>query len=118
MAIALDMAAALMANGNSGFDMDEQGRGSCVGCCQIFIAYDPYLVGTREEIQDMLNKRGAAADSSHPEHEGGQVTCPGERTLAARERSMREGVTVDETIWRQVKAIAGGDLDAKDISGR
>ena len=118
MAIALDMAAALMANGNSGFDMDEQGRGSCVGCCQIFIAYDPYLFGTREEIQDMLNKRVAAADSSHPEHEGGQVTCPGERTLAARERSMREGVTVDETIWRQVKAIAGGDLDAKDFSGR
>ena len=66
----------------------------------------------------MLNKRVAAADSSHPEHEGGQVTCPGERTLSARERSMREGVTVDETIWRQVKAIAGRDLDAKDISGR
>ena len=31
---------------------------------------------------------------------------------------MREGVPVDETIWRQVMAMAEGDLDARDISGR
>ena len=57
MALALDMAAALMANGMSGTDMDIQAKGSCTNCCQIFIAYDPYLFGSKDEIQDMLNRR-------------------------------------------------------------
>ena len=55
MALALDMAVALMANGMSGTDMDIQAKGSCTNCCQIFIAYDPYLFGSKDEIQDMLN---------------------------------------------------------------
>lgn len=106
MAIALDLAAALMANGKSGFDMDQEGRGSCTGCCQIFIAYDPYLFGTRDEIQEMLNRRIAAADASHPLQEGNPVTCPGERTMITRKRSMKEGITVDEGIWAQVTALS------------
>lgn len=118
MAIALDLAAALMANGRSGFDLDEEDRGSCTGCCQIFIAYDPYLFGSKDDIQEMLNRRVAAAAASHPEHEGGQVTCPGERTLQNRQRSMAEGVTVDESIWEQVLSIAGGEMAVEDISSK
>ncbi|MDK2965127.1 3-dehydro-L-gulonate 2-dehydrogenase [Lacrimispora sp.] len=118
MAIALDLAAALMANGKSGLNMDEEGRGSCTGCCQIFIAYDPYLFGTKEEIQEMLNRRVAAADDSHPEKEGGKVTCPGERTVETRKQSMENGVTVDEQIWNQILAIASGNLDTKDIASK
>lgn len=118
MAIALDLAAALMANGNSGSDLDEAGQGSCTGCCQIFIAYDPYLFGTKEEIQDMLNRRVEAADASHPEKEGGRVTCPGERTAETREQSLKEGVSVNESIWEQVVALSEGRQDFKDLSGR
>lgn len=106
MAIALDMAAALMANGMSGSDMDEYGKGSCGGCCQIFIAYDPYLFGSKDEIQDMLNHRVAAADAAHPIEEGKSVTCPGERTMATRAKSMKEGVNVDESVWAQVQKLA------------
>lgn len=106
MAIALDLAAALMANGMSGSDMDAYGKGSCGGCCQIFIAYDPYLFGSRQEIQDMLNRRVHAADTAHPVKEGSCVVCPGERTLANRARSKREGVSVNETVWEEVKKLA------------
>ncbi len=106
MAIALDMAAALMANGMSGSDMDEYKKGSCGGCCQIFIAYDPYLFGSKEEIQDMLNHRVEAADAAHPIEEGKAVTCPGERTMATRAKSLREGVNVDESVWAQVQELA------------
>ena len=69
MALALDMAAALMANGKCGTDMDNENRGSCTGCCQIFIAYDPYLFGSKDEIQDMLNRRIDAVKKAHPERE-------------------------------------------------
>lgn len=118
MAIALDMAAALMAGGFSGTDMDEANNGSCTGCCQIFIAYDPYLAGTKEEIQGMLNKRVAAADAAHPVKDGTTVTCPGERTLQTRSRSMAEGVQVDEIIWEQIQSLAKGNLNINDVASK
>ena len=70
----------------------------------------------REEVQAKLNRRVAAADATHPDREGGKVTCPGERTKVTRARSMKEGVVVDETIWSQICSIAGGNLDVKDIA--
>lgn len=118
MAIALDLAAALMAGGNCGVDMDNANQGSCTGCCQIFIAFDPYLFSSKEEVQSMLNRRVAAADASHPEREGGHVTCPGERTVSTRAKSMKEGVSVDESIWEQIQSIAAGNLDTKDIASK
>lgn len=118
MAIALDMAAALLANGKCGTDMDEENQGSCTGCCQIFIAFNPYIFGSKEEGQAMLNKRVAAADSAHPEKEGRPVKCPGESTIERRKKSMEEGVNIDEAIWAQVQAIAAGDLNTKDIASK
>ncbi len=116
MAIALDLAAALMAAGNSGSDIDALDKGSCGGCCQVFIAFNPYLFGSEEEIQAMLDRRVAAADASHPDHEGGHVSCPGERTLSTRARSMKEGVAVDEAVWAQVCALAAGNMETEDIA--
>lgn len=116
MAIALDLAAAAMANGKTGADLDREGRGSCTGCCQIFIAYDPYLFGGEEEIQAKLDDRVAAADATEPERPGGKVTCPGERTAATRERNLKEGVVVDEQIWAQIQQLAAGDMNVTDIS--
>jgi Malate/L-lactate dehydrogenases len=106
MAIALDMAAALMANGFCGTDMDEANNGSCTSCCQIFIAYDPYLFGTKDEIQGMLNKRVSAAAKASSIAEGETVSCPGERTVQTRAKSMKEGVQANETVWAEVQALA------------
>ena len=117
MAIALDLAAAAMANGETGLDMDVEGKGSCTGACQVFIAYDPYLFGGHDEIQRKFDERVAAADATAPADPSRPVTCPGERTVAARRRSEREGVQVDETIWAQVQALAAGDEGAiEDLS--
>ena len=106
MAIALDMAAALMANGLSGDQIDQEGKGSCGNCCQVFIAYDPYLFGTKEEIQKMLNGRVHSINATEPEKAGERVTCPGERTMSTRAKSMMEGVQVDEAVWDEVCKLA------------
>ena len=108
MALALDLAAAMLANGNTGSEMDAIGMGSCGSCCQVFIAFDPYLFGTKEEIEEKIDRRIEAAHGSHPEREGGRILYPGERTIADRNRSMEEGVSVDEQIWRKVCALAEG----------
>jgi 3-dehydro-L-gulonate 2-dehydrogenase len=66
----------------------------------------------------MLNERVFAADHSHPAEQGTPVTCPGERTVQTRKKSMKEGVRVDEQIWSQVQEIADGNLNVTDISGK
>lgn len=118
MSIMLDMAAAMLANGNCGSDIDQVGKGSCGSCCQVFIAIDPYLFGSRDDIQAMFDRRVAAADATHPDREGGRVSCPGERTAATRAKSMQDGVTVNEVIWNQVSQIAEGNLGVTDIASK
>lgn len=118
MALALDLAAAMMANGKCGSDLDAEGRGSCTGCCQIFIAYDPYLFGSRDEIQSMVNRRIDAAHQAHPEKEGGHVSYPGENTMIRRAKSEELGVSVDETIWGQIQELANGNLNVTDIASK
>lgn len=117
LAIALDLAAAMIANGFCGTDMDIQAKGSCSGCCQIFIAIDPYMFGGKEELQAMLDKRVAAADATHPIDPKHPVRCPGESTVARREKSMKDGVNVDENVWAQICNLAAGRMDVEDISG-
>ena len=109
LAIALDLAAAAISNGLVGSDMDgENYRGSCTGCSQIFIAIDPYMFGTHDEIQEKLNRRVKIADSAHPIDPSRPVKCPGESTILRRKKSMSEGVQVDDIIFEQVKALAEG----------
>ena len=108
MAIALDMAAALLANGRSGDQINADELGSCGGCCQIFLAFDPYLFGSKEEAEEMLNRRIAAVHAAAPEREGGRVSYPGERTVATRAEHLSNGVEVDESVWNEVCALAQG----------
>jgi 3-dehydro-L-gulonate 2-dehydrogenase len=96
--------------------MDEEKKGSCTGCNQIFIAIDPYLFGEKEKTQQMFNRRVAAADAAHPIDPKHPVRCPGENTMERRRQSMTEGVNVDEAIWAQVQALAAGNMDTKDIA--
>lgn len=116
LAIMLDLAALALVNGRSGADLDDERRGSCTGCSQIFIAIDPYLFGEKEEIQRKWDYRVERADSSHPIDPDHPVKSPGENTMKRRAESMKSGVNVDERIWAQIQSIAKGNLDIKDIS--
>ncbi len=108
LAFALDMAATALANGNSGSDMDADGRGSCTGASQIFIALDPYLFGDEASIQEKWAERSAAAHKTAPIREGDEISLPGERTLQKRASNLERGVPVDEKVWAEVQALAEG----------
>ncbi|MGI5989057.1 MAG: 3-dehydro-L-gulonate 2-dehydrogenase [Lachnospiraceae bacterium] len=116
LAIALDLAAAAISNGMTGADMDDDGRGSCTGCSQIFIAIDPYLAGGEEEIQKLWDDRVARADAAHPIDPERPVHCPGESTLKRRKKNRELGVPVDEKIWAQIQALARGEKVTQDLT--
>ena len=116
MALVLDLVASALANGKTGSDLDDEKRGSCTGCCQVFIAIDPYLFGDKDIIQKKWDDRVKRADLSHPIDSSHPVKCPGENILQRRIVSMREGINVDEKIWEQIQMLAKGKVDIVDIS--
>lgn len=108
MALVLDMAAAMLSGGRSGDQMDDEGRGSCTGCSQIFIAFDPYLFSSEKEVEEMLTRRIDRVHHAKPQREGDTVSYPGERTAATRAEHLANGVEVDESVWNEVRALAQG----------
>ena len=106
MALVLDMAAAMLSGGRSGDQMDDEGRGSCTGCSQIFIAFDPYLFSSEKEVEEMLTRRIDRVHHAKPQREGDTVSYPGERTAATRAEHLANGVEVDESVWNEVCALA------------
>lgn len=108
MALVLDMAAAMLSGGRSGDQMDDEGRGSCTGCSQIFIAFDPYLFSSEKEVEEMLTRRIDRVYHAKPQREGDTVSYPGERTAATRAEHLANGVEVDEIVWNEVCALAQG----------
>lgn len=116
LALVLDLAAAAMAAGMTGTDMDDEGQGSCSGCSQVFIAYDPYMFMSIETMQHMFDERVARADATTPVRPGDKVTCPGERTVERHRESEREGLLVNEEIWQQIQQLSAGNMDITDIS--
>ena len=108
MALVLDMAAAMLSGGRSGDQMDDEGRGSCTGCNQIFIAFDPYLFSSEKEVEEMLTRRIDRVHHAKPQREGDTVSYPGERTAATRAEHLANGVEVDESVWNEVCALAQG----------
>lgn len=108
MALVLDMAAAMLSGGRSGDQMDDEGHGSCTGCSQIFIAFDPYLFSSEKEVEEMLTRRIDRVHHAKPQREGDTVSYPGERTAATRAEHLANGVEVDESVWNEVCALAQG----------
>ena len=106
LAVVLDMAAAILANGRPASEIDKLDKGSCTSCCQVFIAFNPHMFGSEEEIEGILDSSVDQIHSSIPVREGGSVTYPGERTVATRKENMELGVPVDETVWEAVCSLA------------
>jgi len=102
LAVALDMAAAILSNGLPASEIDKEGKGSCGGCSQIFIAFNPHLFGTEEEIEAILESSINQLHNAVPEKEGGRITFPGERTAQTRKESNELGVLAAKTVWNDV----------------
>ena len=69
------------------------------GLSQVFIAFDPAMIGSTADIDRL-------ADTVIDHVRGnGEVRYPGERVLQERTRSMREGVPVEESVWREISGM-------------
>ncbi|MBS1532197.1 MAG: 3-dehydro-L-gulonate 2-dehydrogenase [Bacteroidetes bacterium] len=99
LSLMLDLLATVLSQGRSTATITKAGPEA--GISQVFIAIKPIGIKNNELIEQILSY----AKSSRPLHEGDDILYPGENTLKTREKSMREGVWVDERIWEKVKNL-------------
>jgi 3-dehydro-L-gulonate 2-dehydrogenase len=100
LSLMLDLLVSILSQGNSTAKITQSEKES--GVSQVFICIKPqdnkYTTNIIEEIINYTK-------SSRPEKEGGIISYPGENTLKTREKSLAEGVLVDEKIWQKVQSL-------------
>jgi len=97
LSLVLDLLATVLSQGKSTAKITAGGNES--GVSQVFIAIKPgHADTTAELIEEIIDY----TKTSRPVHEGGSIFYPGENTLLTREKSLKEGVWVDERIWEKV----------------
>lgn len=101
-AIMLDALAAVMSDGRTGPEIDEVGKGSSGGCSQIFITINPEILGDKDEIEEKLGAYIEFIKGAEPVEEGMEIFYPGERTKIRYEKALKDGVFVDEEVWREI----------------
>jgi 3-dehydro-L-gulonate 2-dehydrogenase len=100
LSLVLDLLATILSQGRSTADVTNAGSES--GVSQVFICIKPDgSLKTETIIEEIINY----TKSSRPEKEGGAIYYPGENTLRTREKSLKEGVWVDERIWEKVQGL-------------
>lgn len=105
LTIVLDLLAAILSNGNTTAQMDIIAKGSCGSCSQIFIAINPYVFASKEEVATILNDTINQIHAANPVTEGRPARYPGEGTLKARETNNKEGILVNEAVWNEVCSL-------------
>ncbi len=99
LSLVLDLLASVLSQGRSTAQITQSEKES--GVSQVFICIKP---NDSEYTSTVIEEIIGYAKSSRP-IEGQSIFYPGENTLRTREKSMKEGVLVDERIWAKVLAL-------------
>jgi 3-dehydro-L-gulonate 2-dehydrogenase len=100
LSLVLDLLATVLGQGNSTAKITAGGKESNVS--QVFICIKPADdAHTAQLIEEIINY----TKTSRPEKEGITITYPGENTLNTRKKNLKEGVLVDEEIWKKVQEL-------------
>jgi 3-dehydro-L-gulonate 2-dehydrogenase len=100
LSLVLDLLATVLSQGQSTAVVTNNGSES--GVSQVFICIQPK---TGLQTEALIEEIITYTKSSRPERDGGEIFYPGENTLRTREKSLKDGVWVDEVIWEKVRSL-------------
>ncbi|WP_319238414.1 Ldh family oxidoreductase [uncultured Propionivibrio sp.] len=106
-AIVLDALAAVLSEGHPTGEIDQIQRGSCTGCSQVFMVFDPRQLGGEDFSDRVADSVADYVNGSEPTESDGRVTYPGESTLRKRRDQLANGIVVDDGVWAEVLKLAG-----------
>jgi 3-dehydro-L-gulonate 2-dehydrogenase len=106
LAIALDMAAAMLSLGNATHQFASDPLLE-TGLSQVFIGMHPAALGDSAKLDQIADEVIASLQQSRPAESGRPVRYPGESTLRIREENTRLGLPVYPSLWREIVSLAG-----------
>ena len=100
LSLVLDLLATVLSRGNSTAKITQSEIESNVS--QVFICIKPQ---DDEHTDAVIEEILAYTKTSKPEDENGSISYAGENTLRTREKSLKEGVLVDDGIWKRILGL-------------
>jgi 3-dehydro-L-gulonate 2-dehydrogenase len=100
LSLVLDLLATVLSGGQSTAEITKSKNET--GVSQVFICIKPK---NDDHTASMTEQIVEYTKTSRPEQAGGAIYYPGENSLRTREKSLKEGVLVDENIWKKVLAL-------------
>jgi 3-dehydro-L-gulonate 2-dehydrogenase len=97
LSLVLDLLASVLSGGKSTAAVSQSEKES--GLSQVFICIKP---DNNDYTANLIEEIIAYTKTSRPVSEGQSIFYPGENTLMTREKSLKDGVLVDEKIWAKV----------------
>ena len=104
LAFVLDLLGAMLSGGRATHEIEADPLRE-VGLSQVFLAVDARSVGSLTEMERIADGCVAALWAAEPSVPGKRPRYPGEETMRVRERSLREGVSVEEGVWERFLAL-------------
>ncbi len=105
--ILLDTLAAVLSEGLATNEIDQIKQGSCTGCSQVIMVFDPRQLGGEEFTDKVADSVVDYVNSSMPAENNREVLYPGESTARIRKEHRANGILVDEGVWAEVLSLAG-----------
>ncbi|HEX7087683.1 MAG TPA: 3-dehydro-L-gulonate 2-dehydrogenase [Vicinamibacterales bacterium] len=103
LALLLDLLAAVLAGGRTtheiGRERDE------LGLSQVFLAIDVARPAGSDAVSRVVRAVIDDLHTAEPAADGGPARYPGEQVLRTREANRRDGIPVDEAVWREILAL-------------
>lgn len=100
--ILLDLIAALLADGNTTYDVGRQGEDE-YALSQVLIAID--ISKTTNQSSQIVNKVLADVKSSVRVQDGQEIYYPGEKEYLTRVDHIKNGIPVNDQVWEQIREL-------------
>lgn len=103
LSMMLDMLATLLSAGSSTAKISQKPIET--GISQVFLCIDPNTFGDPELQTRLLDEIITYTRMVEPMQDDNAIYYPGERSATVRDRNLKEGIEVDEKIWRKVVGL-------------
>ncbi len=104
MSIVLDLLAAVLAEGNSTYDIGQLSDDE-YALSQVFISIDIRRATSEAYAEKLMNDAIADIKASVPVSDEAAIMYPGERALRTRRQNSEHGIDVEESVWSTITAM-------------
>lgn len=104
LSIVLDLMAAILSGGNTVTDIGRKYQEE-IGLSQVFLAIDPKKMQDTSLTDAVIRQVAEDIQTSRPVEKGRSITCPGERTLATRQKNLKQGIPILDNVWEKILAL-------------